>query len=396
MKNKYIFISKLVFFTKQNELIEKNLRLADYFDKEGIKIHVIAKYNTIKILRKLIPRDYKEKIKFLDRSGKTIDDIKSLNNQSNICCMIGVVDEDAIFSFRCKIPLFNPEPMSKRLIFGEKVKNYGLPIKSFTDVVACLKAYEIHESNYFNLSYGQFSVYSLNNANTYYRPEKEKEIKQIFEANLKGEEESRNQKILLLLLFHLINEVSTKPHFKEVEYWGTFPSSNPLNSATSVSFLKESVRKIVGGGPKRGPEILIRKEEMKSKHSTAPNQRKRNKCDKDFDTLIVNPEVIKNIEDKVVCIIDDYITNGYSAEAAKHLLFKAGARKVIFLSFGKFGKNYTATSYKIEGEVSKKYRYTFLKETRYGEGYKDKDGNDLSFYNLNNDQEILGFGDLID
>lgn len=396
MKSKYIFLSKLFFFTQENQLIENNLKLADYLKKENIIVYIVAKYETNEVLCELLPDDYVDIIKFVDRGKKTIDAIKSISKEQSICCMIGVVNADAIFSFHCKIPLFNPESMSKRLLSEDKIKKYGLPINSFKEVVACLKAYEIHQGNYFHIAFNQFSVISLNNANTYYRPEKEKEIKKIFETNLKGNNENRNRKILLLLLFHFINEVSTNPYFKDVKYWGTFPSSNPNNSNTSISFLKESLRNIVGGGPKKGPEILIRKKEMQPKHNTESNQRRNNKCDKDFDTLIVNPSVVKNLKGKVVCIIDDYITSGYSAEAARHLLLKAGVKKLIFLSFGKFGMTYTHTSYEIKGNVSVEYTYEFEKEHRFKDTYTDNNKNLRSFYDLNNDQEILGFDSLID
>lgn len=73
---------------------------------------------------------------------------------------------------------------------------------------------------------------------------------------------------------------------------------------------------------------------MKSKHSSGLS-RLQQKCNRDFETLKINDSLVDRIKGKVICIIDDYITNGYSAEAAKHLLLSAGAKKVIFLSIGK-------------------------------------------------------------
>lgn len=304
--------------------------------------------------------------------------------------MVGIVNEDALFSFHCKIPLFNPESLSNRVTVSEKVEKYGLPIYDFKDVIDCLKAYEIHKQNYFQMIFGDsFSVISLNNANTHYRPEEEARVKKIFETNLKGIESKREQRILLLLLFHLINEVTTNSYYEKVDYWGTFPSSNPQNTFTSVSFLKEAVRVILNGGPKKGPEILLRHQQMPAKHNSGAIRLK-TKSNNDFETLIVNPALKNNIKGKVICIIDDYITNGYSAEATKHLLLAAGAKEVIFLSFGKFGKKYFSTDYLIEGDVYSKYTYEFIKENLY-EGNFGKE----IFYNSNNDSEISNFADLI-
>lgn len=391
-KNKMIFISKLVFFTENNELIEENLKFADLFYEEDIYLRIIARKHTINILEKKIPIKYKNKIKLIDRGPKTKGIIKDLKKKGALFGLIGIVKEDAIFAFNCKIPLFNPEKLiSGRVVISDKVKKYGLPIIEFQNVVDCLKAFDIHKGNYFHMCFkNNFSVISLNNANRYYRPEEEVRVKQIFETNLKGDKSVIDQRILLLLLFHLISEVTTNPYFDRIDYWGTFPSSKPDNTVTSVSFLKEAVRVLIGGKPTKGPEILIRQMPMKSKHDSSGTLRLINKSDKDFDTLIVNPALIDEIKGKVICIIDDYITNGYSAEAAKHLLFAAGAKEVIFLSFGKFGRKYHSTNYEIKGNVSKMYTYHFVGEIPHGDTYKE-----LNFYNLDNDLEILDFADLV-
>lgn len=392
-KKKIILISKLLFFTENNELIEANLRIIDLFYKHDVSLVILARPTTKKILLPKIPESYRDKIKFINRNDRQIKDkIKENKRKDIIFAVIGVVNEDAIFSFNCKIPLFNPEKLiGEELIISDKVKNYGLPFVKFKDVINCLKAYEIHEENYFNIPFDhKFSVISLNNANTYYRPENEERIKKIFAANLKGDVSERNQEILLILLFHLINEVTTNPYYESVKYWGTFPSSNPDNKDTAVSFLKESVRHILNGKPTKGPELLIRQKSMKSKHSNNDLARIENKSNKDFESLIVNPELVNEIKGQVVCIIDDYITNGYSAEAAKHLLLAAGVKKVVFLSFGKFGRKYYSTNYDINGDVSSAYSYNFINEELFRKYFDGKD-----IYNLNNDSEILRFDELV-
>src|SRR5699024_2191542 len=372
---KMIFLSKLFFFTEDNELIKDNLRIADKFYENEVKLTVVAQKSTIRKLNPLIPESYKEKIGMIDRGSDSKNKVKALKEKGAILGMMGIVDQDAIFSFNCKIPLFNPEQLSSgRVEISEKVRNYGLPIIEFQNVIDCLKSYEIHKDNYFQISFNnQFTVISLNNANTYYRPEEEVRIKEIFETNLKEKDSTRNKRILLLLLFHLMNEVTTNNHFEDVDYWGSFPSSDLENTNTSVSFLKEAVRKIVNGKPKRGPELFIRSTSIKPKHKSRTELRLSNKSDQDFDTLIINPKLINKIEGKVICIIDDYITNGYSAETAKHLLFKAGVKRVIFISLGKFEKKYYSTNYVLEGNVSEEYTYRFINETCYSESINGKE-----------------------
>ena len=123
---------------------------------------------------------------------------------------------------------------------------------------------------------------------------------------------------------------------------------------------------------------------MRSKHTSS--NRLYNKCDNDFDTLILNPLLIDKVRGKCVCIIDDYITNGYSAEAAKHILFQAGVEKVIFISMGKFGTKYYETNYQLSGDVSNtNYNYTYLNQR------------EENFVRLDpkNDIGILNFGGIV-
>ena len=116
--------------------------------------------------------------------------------------------------------------------------------------------------------------------------------------------------------------------------------------------------------PNEAKNILIRHTDREKKHHSSTTTRRQDKCQSDFDTLIVNPGLVDKIRGKEVCIIDDYITKGYSAEATKHLLLAAGASKVIFLSLGKFGSEYFTTEYEIEGDLKKPgYYYNFINES---------------------------------
>lgn len=387
-KRKAIFMSKKFFFDELDQFKESGKDIIIFFKQHNIDVFVISKRNTISILNRKVPSELNDDLKFISRSNSNWEEITKLQREGNMFAVIGVVDEDAIFAFQSKIPLFNPTLLGYEV--GKKVDDYGLPIASLEDISDCYKAFEIHEKNYFTMIFDDvFTVISLNNANTYYRPEEEVRIKELFKTNLKGDIYTRNHKILLLLLFHLVNEITTNDFYFDVDLWGTFPSSNPLNTSTSVAFLKESVRCIVGGGPRGGAELFIRTRSKPPKHFSG-NQKYEDRGTADFQTIIVNPKLYSRIKGKVVCIIDDYITTGYSAEVAKSLLFAAGAKKVIFLSIGKFGKNYYSADYDIQGIVSGYYTTKFNGEIKYNDYY-----NNQSFYNLDNDSEIMSFSDIL-
>lgn len=391
-KENVVILSKLILFDRENKLKPDKLKLIEEFINNGIKIIFLGN-NTHSLSENLskYTNKYTKDIGFITRKKIGWDQIKKLKNKYNFV-LVGVVDEDAIFSFHTKIPLFNPSRVEGfRDQVQSKVEYYGLPIQSFSELIDCIETYEIHESNYFELSNeDNFFVRSLNSAMYYQSPDDERRIKKIFETNLKTKDYSADRKVLMLLLFHLMTEITNNPEYEEIEYWGIFPSSK-VGIETSMTFIKESIRFILGGKPikrKGSPlndnEILIRTMDMDSKRSTGSN-RLNYKSSRDFETLIVNPKLADKLKGKVVCILDDYITNGYSAEAAKHLLLSAGAKKVYFISIGKFGKKYFSTNYLLRGNVfSEGYEYEFIGEKLHNfEGYSS------------NDHEILGFNEFI-
>lgn len=391
---KLIIVSKYLFFTENNKLIKDNLKILDLFEEHDIRVVVLGRRSTNQKLKREVPKEYSELIKFTDRGSwrKARESINERKKRKHIIALIGVVDEDAHFSFQCKIPIFNPQKvLSERKEVENKVRKYGLPFNDYKEIIGCMEAYHIHQQNYFELDFGNgYKVISLNNANTINRPEKEKEIKEVFRKNLKEKTRSRSRQVLFILLFHLMNEVTTNELFQDVDFWGTFPSSKKDAHITSVGFIKEAVRNIVNGKPQNGPEILERHINSSTKHMKNKSQRSKTRCDEDFKTLRVNPKLIDKINGKKVCIIDDYITYGYSAESAKHLLFEAGVKEIIFISMGKFGREYVATNYKISGNVSENYNYEFKSEESIYSIY-----NEISLYNANNDAEIMGFADII-
>lgn len=401
--SKMIIMSKLILFSQDNKIYNKSLQIVDSFFEAGITVGILAKKNTLDILSSQIPEQYKkeEKIQLLPRGNDSLKaEIKRLRVSDAIISVLGVVKEDAFFSFNCKIPLFNPQPMVKKgsnINIDSKVVDYGLPILYFQDIIDCYKAFDINKDDYFSFTENErFSVISINSANTkgQHRDSEEVRIKRIFETNLKASTHGREQKILLFLLFQIMNKVVSDKRFDSVEFWGTFPSSTVGKVDTSASFLKEAVRKIVDGRPKakkgtKEPvEIFIRHNNMQSKHSSGATRLEK-KCSRDFETLILNPSLKESIRGEAVCIIDDYITNGYSAEAAKHILFEAGASRVIFLSMGKFGTKYFKTNYQINGDITQpKYSYKYLEEEELG-----RRDSGVS-YNNDNDKGILDFGEL--
>lgn len=385
---KLVLVSKYLFFDNNDNLISKNLKWIDQCHDKDLCIAILAREQSNKKLRGLLPEEYKEKLKFVSRSNDSYNKIRESIKKGHLISIVGVVDADAISAFQCKVPLFNPTFLqSNTLKIEEKVKNYGLPILSMSDVIECNIAYGLATKTYFQAEShkGNYKVLSLNNANTLHKIETEQRIKKLFQTNLKNDLNNSDRRVLLILYFHLIHEVLTNPLFEKVRYWGHFPSSSMDKNDTPTVQLKEALRKLINGMPRNNVPIFIRSKDTPKKQFRS-NEKLNDKCELDFDSLYINPKLKGKLKGREVCIIDDYITTGYSAEAAKHLLFMAGASKVIFLSIGKFGKTYNDTEYEIEGDVfSDDYRANFMGQKQIQNQY----------YEAEADLEILRFDELL-
>ena len=117
--------------------------------------------------------------------------------------------------------------------------------------------------------------------------------------------------------------------------------------------LKERVRYMMYGR-KREP-IFIR-HTATSKSSNDKGDRQRNDyCQKHFQSIRVNDKYKGKLKDRVVCVLDDYLTYGNTFEALRNLLIKCEVKKIIFVSIGKFKRTgerqYVQKSFFIEGNV---------------------------------------------
>ncbi|MBC2258241.1 phosphoribosyltransferase [Listeria booriae] len=379
MRQVAFILPKRFFFSNDNQIKEDAEKRFDFFLTQDIGIYILAQQHTISKLRPQVSDDYKDKINFVGR--KEYDLIKGKKNDI-IFIVVGLEHHDAIFSFQCFVMLIdggcflkNPDER------GEKIITYGIPINKIEDLILYSKVLKIHKENYFHLGHGEnYEVYSFNNANTlgFRVGAEEKKVKEIFQINLKANISNRDAKALMIIMLHLLGELSTSSNFSDIDIWGTFPSSNPDNQDTSVTFIKEAIRLI--DGSKVNKEPLIRHTKRQKKQTSGKQYKYENKINDDFQTLRANPVIKDKIKGAVICIIDDYITTGYSAEAAKHILLEAGAKKVIFISVGKFGREYFSTEYNIEGDVYGDYAANFVSESDFnGRGYTDNDTEFLEF-----------------
>ncbi|MGS5802341.1 hypothetical protein ACVENB_14100 [Staphylococcus aureus] len=108
-------------------------------------------------------------------------------------------------------------------------------------------------------------------------------------------------------------------------------------------------------------EILIRTKSTLKKHHSSARSRNENKCQSDFDSMKINDYYKGKLQGATVCIIDDYTTYGFSAEAAKNLLLQEGVEKLIVITLGKFGYDYNEVNYNLTGNLYEEgYSHQFI------------------------------------
>ena len=164
------------------------------------------------------------------------------------------------------------------------------------------------------------------------------------------------------LISFLLTAIAHDPEFREVQDWAVAPSSSTEPNKVMEN-LKEHVRYMMNGR-KPQPIFIRHTATRKSRFDGRQARQHVNYCLKHFRTILVNKTYQGKLEGRVVCVFDDFLTNGNTFEAMRNLLVACKVKKIIFLSIGKFersGENsYTKKSFNIQGDVhSENYTATF-------------------------------------
>ena len=116
---------------------------------------------------------------------------------------------------------------------------------------------------------------------------------------------------------------------------------------------KERVREMMYGR-KPLPIFLRHTPAGKSSNDDQIVRKSDNYCQKHFRTIIVNPLYKEKLKNRIVCVMDDYFTNGNTFETLRNLLVACKVKKIIFVAIGKFttGENcYSKQIFSIQGDV---------------------------------------------
>lgn len=325
-------------------------------NEEGHNVVVISHdYQSIATMKSIFEETFNFKVICTYR--KKVREIVNIENAKEFI-LVGSSDDDLILAANKKILIINPGWSIKK---DEKPARYGITLERPRQLFEAIRLIANQNRWYFQLEVDQdTTVLALTSANTYnWDIEKsEKEVLEGFEKLLK----SGDRKYFNTLYFHLISGVMKNNELRNVEVWGVFPTSTGLLNE-ELEELKERCRYLTGR--KMSQPLFIRHTPVTKSRQTDPSIRLREGCKKHFDSVVLNPYYSQRVKGKVVCVIDDYLTNGISFETARNLLLKAGAKKVILLALGRYKRGsygiYQYESYKLNGNViSTDYQYELI------------------------------------
>jgi hypothetical protein len=309
---------------------------------KGLK-HIPKEFHPLKIRRDL------------RGSPKLVDWLKKeLKVETSDIIVLGCKNEDVYQAANSKLLLLRADYAEENNPGAIIYKNqYGIPIAGAKNLQNFFETFkQFGGSWYYTLKVSpKTTIYGLTNANTINRTTKEVELNESFKACLKDGDKSLR---IPFLIYFLVSTYAIVKEFETVDYWGIYPSSG-VGGNQDLEYFKDKARESYKGVSKE--PLLIRTTKVGKRHEMGRSDRISDGCNKQLDTIRLNPFYENKLEGKTVCIIDDFSTYGTSCETARALLEKAGVAKLIFITLGKFGKEFYQYSYIINGDPFGKFTY---------------------------------------
>ncbi|EAE7282567.1 hypothetical protein BJN22_14295 [Listeria monocytogenes] len=349
--NVHIILSSATIFDQDDSIYDGIVEMLKEFSKRKYDVLFVShQWEKHALFEHCIHEETGLEIKFRTRA-----DIREvLKNPENKACLktaivVGSSDEDLYLAANFKLLLINPEwSYIKEL----KAIKYGFSLGVPEKVAKMIDIIKNQQSWFFELEIdSNCKLYALTSANNNSATGDEEEIINNFRKILK----EGYKKNFEALFFHFIASVMKSDELREIDIWSIMPSSGTALNPDMLE-IKERCRYLTGRRKDNFDNpLFIRHRPTRKSHLTRPEERLRTGAKKHLSTINLNPDYKRSLKGKVVCVIDDYITNGTSFEALRNILIKAGAKKVIFVAIGRFKKGefgvYQKEDYRIDGDV---------------------------------------------
>lgn len=355
---KILIISKEVYKDYYN--YDSSGRFKDFMDnmleKNNKIVFTSGRYNDVNTIKK-----YFTDLGYNKENGTYVysrDDVKSLvkSNKGNYFIVIGNRDRDFELAVNNKLLYIVPNWCND---ICDKSKKYGINIDKIEELEQIIKTTNNQNNWYYKeiLEDGT-KVYSLMSGmyKKWYVTPEERVLVKGFEEFLKEGKTDYYE----ILYYHFLSAISNLEEFKEIDIWGIAPSSGLSLNEDMLKF-KDKARFMMKKMYTRENENLFKRHKaiLKS-HSLSASIRESKGASRHLGTIYLNPEY--KVKGKNICIFDDYLTHGNTFEAMRNILRKAGANKIIFVSLGRFKRNYIYQNFNIDGDVTIPNNFTY-KET---------------------------------
>ncbi len=327
-----------IYNTKTNEYYDGILDVLNEFnerDDRGIVV-ISAQYNKLNI----IPKEFNPlHVNGKQRRGKQLINLieSKLKIKVPSVIVLGTKIDDVMLASNSKILLLRAD-YTQHLDPDNRLftKSYGvLGIRDSNHLHLVLSKFrDVVSPWYFKLKVSDITtIYSLTNANTMgYRGTDAVILSNEFKDLLKKGDLSNFDEFAL---FFMISTYKLFDEFKDIDYWCVYPTSD---GSIDVD-LHEFAKKMRESLNKTSPGDLLRRSKPVDKRRSKPNTSIFDTISTQINSIDVNLRDF-DLKGKSVCVIDDFSTYGTSCETVRYLLEKEGVKKIIFITMGKFGKDY--------------------------------------------------------
>lgn len=298
--------------------------------------------------------------------AKTRDEVKQLvksNNGSNFI-IIGNRDKDFELAVNNKLLYIVPNWCKD---INDKSIKYGVNINKIEELEQVIKTANNQNNWYYeDILEDGTKVYSLMSGmyKKWNVTPKEKELVIGFEKFLKEGKTDYYE----ILYYHFLAGISNLEEFKEIDVWGIAPSSGSNLNKDMLNF-KDKARCMMKKKFTREDEnLFLRHTPIEKSHSLNSIIREKEGASRHLASIHLNPEY--KVKGKNICIFDDYLTHGNIFEAMRNILRKAGAKKIFFVSLGRFERRYIYQNFKISGDITIPNGFTYKEIERKYVPYK--------------------------
>lgn len=353
-----------------------NPRNNEYYDGIITILNEFIKINGNKVLvismdiHKLskIPKQFNpNRVTGKQRKGKELLDYinKNLGIPPKDCIILATKTDDMVLAANSQLILLRAD-YTRFLNVHDRLytNNYGiLGIHNPTHLgVVLSKFYQVKSPWYYTLNIDeQTTLYSLTNANTLgNRQHDAVKLALDFKSLLKNGDLSQ---IDSFTLFFMISIYSIFEESSQIDHWCVYPSSSgkeDIDLEIFVKKMRESFKKF------KIQPILSRTKQVRKRRETN-GLSFLDHVSIQLSSIEVNKDI--NLEGKCICVIDDFTTTGSSCETVRLLLRPYGVRKIIFITMGKFGREYTTiindkTTSSLRGEFNDSADLEFIKSLK--------------------------------